>query len=209
MLTFSTSSLSPPGTSFSDRTSSNVSPSSGLNGLRIDRSFARKAENCDTAKAVTYRRRSPGVFCFAARSRRSAYSSCSASRWSSEHGSFADTGIEMVERSLPTFLRTKAMRLGGESHRRRYCCAPCDRRRYRQRRQGLGFRREQVPVACSVGAPSGEVLVVLGRRDDESSWMDPSSTSEARRVLFALVVDPQQLRPVAAAPLGGIEEFLC
>ncbi len=28
-------------------------------------------------------------------------------------GSFAETGIEMAERSLPTFLRRKPMRLGG------------------------------------------------------------------------------------------------
>lgn len=111
--TFSTMSLNPPGTSLSVRSSSNVSPKSGLKGLRMARSLTRLTLKCEMAKAVTNSRRSFGALCCAALSRSWAYSSCSATRWSADVGSLDETGILIVLRSLPTFLRTNAIRLGG------------------------------------------------------------------------------------------------
>src|SRR4051812_35608806 len=97
----------------SSRTSSYVSPSIGLKGLRIERSRTRLLEREEMAKAVTYIRRSVASVDWPAWSSREEYSRISAARCRRDKGSFAETGMEMVDRSLPTFLRRKPIKLGG------------------------------------------------------------------------------------------------
>ncbi|SPQ22261.1 21badb70-83ea-4f5e-99ab-2929c25861e6 [Thermothielavioides terrestris] len=173
--TFSTSSRKPPGTSASERTSSNVSPSSGLNGLRTARSLARPLLNCETAKAATRRSRCSGWLCFAAASSSCAYSSCSAMRCSSEIGSLADTGIEMVLRSLPTFLRTNAIRLGGAT-----LAGGMVLRRAMTSEMGsgvsdFGFGGNRLPTPSPVCGTSSSSTDEM----DDDSWIETSSASEA------------------------------
>src|SRR2546421_569153 len=79
----------------------------------MDRSLTLTPDNDAIANAVTYISLSTPSVALAALSRSSEYSSCSAARCNNEVGSFADTGIDIVERSLPTFFRMKPIRLGG------------------------------------------------------------------------------------------------
>src|SRR2546421_4553631 len=79
----------------------------------MDRSLTLTPDNDAIANAVTYISLSTPSVAHAALSRSSEYSSCSAARCNSEVGSLADTGIDIVDRSLPTFFRKKPIRLGG------------------------------------------------------------------------------------------------
>src|SRR5277367_3318796 len=113
--TFSAINRKFPGVSASPRTNSYVSPNIGLKGLRMARSRARPFAKYDTAKAATWRRRWFVFLISEAVSRREAYSRASARRWRREMGSLAETGMLIVLRSLPTFLRRKEIRLGGST----------------------------------------------------------------------------------------------
>ncbi len=143
--------------------------------MRMARSLARLLLNWDTAKAAMRRSRCCGWLCWAAASRSPAYSSCSAMRCRREMGSLADTGIEMVLRSLPTFLRTNAIRLGGmtlaEGMVQRRATASVTGRG----RSDFGFVGNRLSNPSPACGPSSSSM----DDTDDESWIDTSSASEA------------------------------